>query len=492
MIVDQTGKLWIADGTNLKSWTSGTGWVTSGMTDNPAAVCVDPGNANHVLSCSQGGRFYKSTDGGATFPQTSIISTTVTATDDALWQAWGPTAGYSGGGSGYSAGSYALSASNFVFDASGNVYFAYGFGIWKQATATIFNGNSTSIAWNAFSRGIEALDATSIVHPPGGNAFGTAWDLISWNFVDPAVYPSTYGPDADYDGPMPNYGVNLVRGFMGEYASSDSSFMTMMTAVGGFYSPNRGVNWTKFSGTTPFGSVFQGGCIASLSPTEHVVMCVGRGIDYTGDNGATWTAATYAGAGYDSFPFFYSNYLAADRVTAGAVYALSKGDGIYKSTNSGATFSKALAFTTATGLARIKAVPGHAGHVFLVIGNSLNAQPVSSAVLMWTTNAFGSAMSTLSDFQSVEDVGFGTIVSGQTYPTIYIAAYRTSTTTYGVYKCNNFNPSTGAGTWTLMTNADGSNYPEGWFAAISGVAGDPAIDNRCSLSYTNGGFKHYA
>jgi hypothetical protein len=90
------------------------------------------------------------------------------------------------------------------------------------------------------------------------------------------------------------------------------------------------------------------------------------------------------------------------------------------------------------------------------------------------------------------DFGFGTVVAGQTYPTIYLAAYRISTGITGVYKCNNFNPSTGAGTWTLMTNADGSNYPEGWFAAISGVAGDPAVDNRCSLSYTNGGFKHYA
>jgi hypothetical protein len=87
--------------------------------------------------------------------------------------------------------------------------------------------------------------------------------------------------------------------------------------------------------------------------------------------------------------------------------------------------------------------------------------------LKWSTNSCAS-FSTLSGFRSVEDVGFGTVVSGQTYPTIYIAAYRTSTSTYGVYKCNNFNPSTGAGTWTLMTNADGTNYPEGWFAAISG------------------------
>jgi len=219
-------------------------------------------------------------------------------------------------------------------------------------------------------------------------------------------------------------------------------------------------------------------------------MCFGAGISYTTDNGVNWTQSKYSGNGYTNFPFFYSNFVAADRVTANKFYALSPRDGFYVSIDSGATFNKVSSFTSGTGLSRLKAVPGIAGHVFFVVGNSLNPQPLVSAVLMWSTNGC-SSFRKLSDFTSVEDVGFGTVVSGQSYPTVYIAAYRVSTRTYGVYKCGNFDPNTGFGTWTLLPNADGTNYPEGWFAAISGVAGDPNLDGRCSISYTNGGFKRY-
>jgi len=234
VIIDQNGKLWICGGgTNkLTSWTLRDGWVENALTDDPAALAVDPTNADNIICCSEGGRFYISIDGGLSWTR-KIITTKVIGTGDALWQAWGPTAGYSGGGSGYSPGSYGLSASNIVFDSSGNVYFAWGFGVWRAPSSSVF-ANPDLITWNAFSRGIEALDATSIVHPPGGNPIGTAWDLMIWSFPDLGdSYPSSYGPDDDFNGPMPNYGVNFVRGLMLDYSSSDPSFLVALTTRAG-------------------------------------------------------------------------------------------------------------------------------------------------------------------------------------------------------------------------------------------------------------------
>jgi hypothetical protein len=498
MIVDQNGKLWVACGFTggLVTWTPGGGWVVNSLTDTPNAIAVDPNNASHVASSSGGGHTYLSTDSGVTWTP-PIISTTVDASLDAPWQNWGPTQGYAGTthAGGPSVGSYGTSVNCMVFDSSSNLYQAWGFGLWKSTAP--FATPNTSISWLGFSRGTENLDTNYIIHPPGGNPIGVAWDLSIWNFPDPTVYASYYGTNDDFNGPMPRFGVPNGRGWNIEYASGPTSFLTAIVAFGqgGYWSSDKGVTWTPFTktaGVDPFTNIGNGGCIASSTTTNHVVMCASTAPAYTTDNGATWTACTYAGNGFDNFPFANSIFVCADRVTANKFYMYSTTDGWYSSTNSGATFTKVSSFNVATGLSRAKCVPGNAGHIFWTNGISLNQVPISTDQLYWSTNSAVTWSSALSDFDTIMDFGFGTVVSGQTYPTIYLAAYRISTGITGVYKCNNFNPSTGAGTWTLMANADGSNYPEGWFAAISGVAGDPAIDNHCSLSYTNGGFKRFA
>ena len=50
---------------------------------------------------------------------------------------------------------------------------------------------------------------------------------MTWNFTNPDAFTPTYGPDDNYYGPMPNYGVNLICGLQAEYASSNSAFLTL-------------------------------------------------------------------------------------------------------------------------------------------------------------------------------------------------------------------------------------------------------------------------
>lgn len=510
MVVDSTGKLWLSTGTGSRSvwtWTPST-WVNNSVSDGIGLgpIAVDPNQPLNVVTSSPQGRTYLSVDGGTTWTASTII-TTINGTGDDPWMSFGPAAGFQTPGYtpppsyGYSGGSYGISMGAFAFDSASNLYCSHGFGI-LESTNPFANWN-TAITWNSKSRGTEALDTTCIVHPPHGNPIGTAWDLPIWNFPNylsnPTSYPAYYGPTTDFNGPMPNYGVQGVRGWHIDYASSapNPAFLVSLTAAGGFYSPDSGVSWTIFPAQTPFTRSFFSGSVASSTATNHIAWCEGDVPYFTTNNGTGWTACTYAGNQF-GVSFAPSTYVCADRVTANKFYIYSEGDGFYSSTNSGTTFTKVSSFHVSTGQPRFKAVPGNAGHVFWTPGISLNALPQTSDFLYWNTNSAASSSSgatdlwnTLSDFNSVFDFGFGTVVSGQAYPTIYLAAYRISTGVLGVYKCINFNPSTGTGTWTLMTNSDGTALPEGWFAPINSVAGDPAIDGSCSIAYQNGGFKRY-
>lgn len=676
MACDQNGKLWVADGSHITTWTSAGGWVVNSLTDAPGPIAIDPNNPLNVAASSSSGRTYLSTNGGGAWTTAVPITTTYDGTGDAPWIDLGPIAGYNGTqlSGGPSNGSYTPSMGAFAFDNASVLYVSEGFGVLKSASP--FASPNTAITFQGFSRGLEALDTTCIIHPPNGNPVGTAWDLPIWNFPNyvsnPSAYPSYYGPDEDFYGLMPNAGVNFVRGWHLEYASSTPNppFLTAETALGGFYSSNGGVNWTPFADQSPFAALgWQGGAIASSSPENHVAFIVTAAPYYTINNGAKWTVSPIAvtsasynnstglvtlnlasapafpvagspGAGtaatisgladtpytvssgtynnstglvtltLSSVPSFSSGknvtvgvtgsgtnlgqldgvftgtvsgsnvtftvaaglntgsgvtaisitggsvdlianlnglqglasvsgstitynapaglgtlaitggevygstwtlcaytgnqftgglqpnvFVCADRVNAGTFYIYSPGDGFYYSTNQGETFTKNYSLNVQTGLPKFKAVPGNAGHVFWTPGVGLASIPQTAAQLYWSINAnasSGVAYNILSDFNSIFGFGFGAVAGGQSYPTIYMAAYRISTTVVGVYMCQNFNPATGAGTWTLLTNSDGTPLPQGWFAPISDVAGDPAVSGRCCISYVNGGFKRYA
>jgi hypothetical protein len=165
------------------------------------------------------------------------------------------------------------------------------------------------------------------------------------------------------------------------------------------------------------------------------------------------------------------------------------GGGVYKSTNNGQNFSKVstFRFSKEGPTLAMKSVPGNAGHLF-GSGGFLDTgrPPIPRHYFSWSTDG-GAKWRSIANWTEVTAFGFGTIVAGQSYPTIYAAGWYNGV--IGVYKSSNFNPSTGAGTWTLL---GGTSYPEGWCALIQDIAGDPNTDGACSIAYNNGGFKRFA
>lgn len=507
MICDQNGKLWVSDGTNIKTIVSPyTTWVTNTLTDNPGPIAVDPANASNVATSSSQGRTYLSTNGGTSWTTASPITTTYDGTGDAVWISKGPIAGYQGPGTAYSAGSYGISMGAFTFDRNSALYVSHGFGVMKSTNP--FATPNTAITFTGFSRGMEALDAVCMLHPPNGSPIGGGWDIPVFNFPNYSsnlnAYAAYYSPSYDFYGMMPNYGVPNVRGWGLDYSSSapNPAFVVLAgSVVPSGYSSDAGATWTAFSSQTPFTNSFFMANIASSTVTNHVAWCRLDVPYYTTDNGVTWNTSTYAGNQFDKGPFdpISSMFVCADRVTANKFYIYSHSEGFYRSTNSGQTFTKVSSFTVGDSYPKFKCAPGNAGHVFWCPGIIQSGFPQSAALLYWNTNSAASSSAgatdlwnTLSGFDTITDFSFGTVVSGQTYPTIYIAANKTSNGVYGVYECNNFNSSTGAGTWTLMPNSDGTALPRGYLNPISGVAGDLAVDHRCSISFINGGFMRYA
>jgi hypothetical protein len=484
MKVDQNGKLWLSTTSTLRlwTWTSGGGWVQNSNTDNPVVFDIDPNNANRVAVSSIGGRTYISTDGAATFGA-GIISTTVTTTGDVPWQ----------GMTNYSS-SYNYSCCCLNFDSNSVLYQSHGLGVWKSPAP--FTSN-TAITWNGMSRGIEIYDAFWLVHPPGGNPVGVGYDLPIWNFNNPNSYPSAYGPDADFGGMNPPSGATPT--FHIDYAGSDPTFMVAATTAtpGVCYSLNRGLNWAAFSSQTPFGNLLFGGNVVASTNQNLLAFVNGSGPKYTTNRGALWSTSTYTGNAYNTFSGYSSCLAAADRVTAGAFVVYSLADGFYSSTDGGANFARVSTFNAGIheALVRIKSVPGKAGHLFFSGGFAdTGTPPDTSAALYWNTISAAGALTenvatgwkTMATFTGLVDFDFGTIVAGQSYPTLYVVGWRSGAP--GIWMCQDFNPTTGAGTWTLLGN---TSYPEGWYSLITCIAGDPNVDGQCSIGFKNGGFKRY-
>ena len=175
---------------------------------------------------------------------------------------------------------------------------AWGFGL-MYAAFNAFASNS-AITFTTSVKGIEGIDATSIIHPPGGNPIGTSWDVPLWNFTSYTSAPTEYKPTAYNKGISP---VSLrffsSRGWALDFAKSDPTFIAAITGdtngKWSMYSTDKGVSWS-FSADqnvnvwqAPGGS-FVYGSIAVSTPSN-IVILTGGGLFYTTNGGVNWNAA---------------------------------------------------------------------------------------------------------------------------------------------------------------------------------------------------------
>ncbi|MFG1807724.1 xyloglucanase [Streptomyces sp. NPDC049040] len=174
------------------------------------------------------------------------------------------------------------------------------------------------------------------------------------------------------------------------------------------FSTDGGATW--FQGAEPSG-VTSGGTIAAAADGSRFVWAPGdsgRPVVHATGFGTSWTDATGVPA---------NAIVASDRVNPLTFYAYSNGT-FYVSTDGGAGFTaSAAAGLPATNWGvRFKAVPGHEGDIWLAGGASWTSYG------LWRSTDSGATFTQVSSVQQADNIGFGKAAPGRSYPALYAAA----------------------------------------------------------------------
>ncbi|SDZ40061.1 Cellulose binding domain-containing protein [Micromonospora pattaloongensis] len=193
------------------------------------------------------------------------------------------------------------------------------------------------------------------------------------------------------------------------------------------FSTDGGANW--FQGTEPPG-VNEGGTIAAAADGSRFVWAPRNvGVHYSIGYGNSWSAST-------GLP--PNAVVESDRVNPAKFYGFSGGT-FYVSANGGASFTATAATGLPTGDVAVKAVAGREGDIWLA----------GETGLFRSTNS-GASFSRVAAATKAVNVGFGRAAPGQTYPAVFAVATIDGVT--GVYRSDN------AGAGWVRINDDRHQY----------------------------------
>ena len=469
---------------------NGSAWSTL-LTDSQGvqSVAVNPFNNSEVVAIRASGNINVSYNGGSTW--SGVNNSTNTASTDIPWIA---AANYSG-----TPDAIYLDVGNSAFSPTTNglLVMSAGTGMWTQTIPSSGFTGTTPATWTDLSVAIEQIVANEILIAPysGSTPLLAGWDRPVFNIASLTSYPSTYGP---VNSSNIQFSPSL------DYASSSPSTIVAIVGWQGVsqsgVTTNNGVSWTTFGATASnwsqsFGN--GGGSIAASTPSN-IVWAPAGGVapSYTTSGGASWTTISIAGVSWTGFQGQYYNWqraVAADRVTANKFYLYvakaASGNGLYVSTNSGATWTQQLAgyIESNSGWAgfnsTLLAVPGNAGHLFYTSGNQAGTTPNSGSVVPFyrSTNS-GASWSAVSGPTGVQCFNFGAIASGYTYPSIYVVGWVGGV--YGVwYSVDD------AVTWTGLGNPNASLQT---LTLIKTIAADPNNFGYVYVGMQGAGYAYHA
>jgi xyloglucan-specific exo-beta-1,4-glucanase len=207
---------------------------------------------------------------------------------------------------------------------------------------------------------------------------------------------------------------------------AESSPNIVIRAADNFFrSADGGSTWTQTA--NPGGK--NGTVAAGADGKTFVWAPSGAPVSSTTDGGATWVAAT--GIPNEAI-------VEADRVNPQKFYGFKDGK-FYASTDGAKTFAASAATNLPTKSVKFKAVPGAAGDIWLT----------GDTGLFRSTNS-GATFTKLANVTSSLNVGFGKAAPGKTYPAVYTVA--TVDGTSGVYRSDD-----AGGRW-LRINDDQHQY----------------------------------
>ena len=434
---------------------------------NWATIVTDPTDPMRILAITQGGGVDISRDRGATWGGEPSYNRRVAA--DIPWLAWTEER--------------YMSAADMLFDPiiANRLWFAEGIGVW---TADIPNAPKSPelMTFTSRSKGIEQLVANDIVSPPGGKPLVAAWDRPVFYVANPDVFPTVHGPDNQRA---------IVMGWALDYAATDPTFIVGLMNWWGVeksgYSTDGGKTWKSFAEYPPGIADKIGGGIAASTPKDIVWAPSNNGTPYyTVDGGATWMPTTIPGVpttGQTGWGFAYylnRHIVAADRVLVGTFYLYNYLEGLYRSSDGGATWAQIYPREIApwsTFNAKLKSVPDHAGHLFFTSGPQGGAEsPHPAANPFMRSTDGGASWNAVPGVLEVRAFGFGR--SRRDYPIIFIAGWVHNE--YGIWQSED-----AAKTWTRI-----GEFPLGSLDFVKVIEGDQNIAGLVYLGFSGSGFAY--
>lgn len=300
------------------------------------------------------------------------------------------------------------------------------------------------------AQGLEETAVQDLISPPeGAHLLSALADIAGFRHADLSAVPAAFFSNPyngtttslDYAELSPEIVVRSGWGDGGGNAGTSS---------------DGGATWTPMA-TEPPGAA--AGVIAVSADGASIVWSPsGAGVHCSLDGGATWTLAAGIPAGAR---------VASDRVDPSIYYGFAGGT-FYVSGDRGATFAATtVAGLPSSGSVRFKAVPGHAGHVWLAGGSA------EGEYGLWFSPDSGATFHKVRRVAEADTIGFGKAAPRRHYPALY-----TSARIYGV---RGIYRSDDAGRSWVRINDDRHQYA--WTGAA--ITGDPRVYGRVYVS-TNG------
>lgn len=508
MCCDASGVLWAIDdrflysgvavptNTTLSKY-SGTTWtpnIASVGTNSGTwfqSVAVDPLNAGHIVATIGGTPFqsFFSTDSFASW-NASAGANTYASSGDVDWIKTYFDANPNGN-------FFSNCVNKFDPAVSGKLWVAAE-GVWYTTPPA----SASPLAFTQQTRGIEEFVAIRIVCPSGGKVFMTAWDFPTFYSANFNAYPSVMtgqpgsaqpnvllrGYDIDYVWNATNTLVNVVGS--GSFGNDDSLNYSGITTTGGATTSA----WTRFSGHASISIGGDAGGHIAASDANHIVYVPtnSQAIPlHSTDGGATWASISISGGTPTAAWGPVSNSAPASKTLItdkgnGDFYLFNINvnnagpQGMYRSQDGGVTWAARTAPTFASQYSineQLKS-SGIAGVLFFTPGQQGASYPTSTP--FYYSNDGGNSWNTVANFQQVITFGFGAISQGLTFPNIFAAGWYNGV--YAIWRCQNFNSATGAGTWTQL----GEQFPCNVMGFPTDIDGDKATPGQVYV-FGNGG-----
>jgi hypothetical protein len=230
------------------------------------------------------------------------------------------------------------------------------------------------------------------------------------------------------------------------------------------------------------------GDIIAPSIDNIIALIAGGGYVYRSTNrGASWTPLSLPGASSAESNALHCGYnckkhvLAVDGANQNTVYLYFYTHGLYRSTDSGATWTLVSNNTFDGGnmywQTKLRSVPGQSGHLFMTAGQAgSDGQQQPAGTRLWRSTDGGSTWTTVAGMAEPYDVALGKAAPGASYPAIYVVGWYNNV--YGIWLSRD-----NASTWTNV-----GPFPFGSIDEVDVIAASQDVFGDIYLAFQGSGW----